>query len=133
MTPEDKTWFEQEFKNVTEREKLIVNAAFKTNLGTTMGRDPRNNRVYEFERPGLTKRYVVSPAEFDTLATFGIPYVGDLPPALIDARVTIPELDEEALKNIATFTAEEIEARLKSVVDLHRLSAEEQQGLNPQA
>jgi hypothetical protein len=78
---------------------------------TIMGRDPRDGRVYEFEKPGLQKRYVTSPDQLALLMAFGVEYVGDMPPALVDSRVTIPfpgTADAPVHDEVHRFTPEEI-------------------------
>ena len=130
ISDEAKAWFEQEFKNITGRDKIVTGDVFKERVGTTMARDPRTGMVWHFERPGVFRTYVTGPATFNWLAIHGVPYIGDLEPAGVDAFYAYPpNLSDEDIAKVAKFTTEEIEKMLADVVELHKLSVEEQQAL----
>jgi hypothetical protein len=119
-------WEEDTRKIITDH----VDAALRTRIGTHMFRDPRDGTVWRFDNPGLFRTYVKTPAQFDWLAVHGVQYHGDLEPDGIDSFEVYPaKLSDEDLANVATFTADEIEARLAEVRKLFGLSEAEQQSL----
>jgi hypothetical protein len=115
ISPEAQAWFLEEFSNVTKRDKLITEGTFRERLGTTLARDPRDGKVWHIERPGLFRTYVQGPANLDWLLAHGVPYVGDLDGAAIDAFYAYPpNLSDADVAKVASFTADEIAERLSA-------------------